>query len=689
MSVQRASLTRPDESPHSTAAVSEFRCLFTHDLRRKQKRWQDGRLKYHSFNKRIMVYDDRGNFLGDLHWREDYPFDEGEEIELERGSTIVQVSDCVGRTQQDLSELVDKRVKEREDRHEKLLARQAQTPQPEPNPKARPQLPTPGTNFQFKHVPLSRLVGAPTGHHGRAFLPTESPYEERQRLARVIQDENNRPTKRRRHQAESPPSKSGYAKSLFGATLTLSSQPAARLEHAVKTSQEQGAACSDGLGDNPRSSGISASLASVLDHVQSVPKEIMQTPTSLDSRPIPEKRHEAISASDVRNRSSPINEPATTRQGFVLVERDPRRENSRPSRDSCPELLQAKSTKDKGGCDDVSLIEVRKSGRQAPRYLVTDENRRETLTGTPPKRGAKGRKRPSLIDPELTELSAVSVTAKATQPPRRIGALAKPDTSDQDLTSPTALLVLSRHHTREDAQEEQPMTELRIMPRKKRGLLIKNSLVPPSNIDKPATSDGAAARIRPEKAPGPRLAKLKKNIRSREIIGGVVVEPPSDRNNVLGTGHFHRGINSEMRVVGVSEPPTPQLCGDSEAEANGNLAAASDELAVPQVRQVSRTANPATRGRKAARASDAAGQLPQSVPGAGSNQTDHRLQPEELNSSLGPGESVSSDADVSNGNSNNKANAKPKHDLPGFISANGGGPWSREAYDLFENGRPG
>src|ERR1700721_1054828 len=96
----------------NTAPVLEFRCLYTHDLRRKQKRWQDGRLKFHTFNKRVMVYDERFNFVGDTHWREDYKFDDGEELELERGGIMVEVADFVGRKDQDLSELLDKRLKE-------------------------------------------------------------------------------------------------------------------------------------------------------------------------------------------------------------------------------------------------------------------------------------------------------------------------------------------------------------------------------------------------------------------------------------------------------------------------------------------------------------------------------------------------------------------------------------------------
>ncbi|KAI1498391.1 hypothetical protein F5X99DRAFT_326003 [Biscogniauxia marginata] len=201
----------------STAPVLEFVCLFTHDLRRKQKRWQDGRLKYHTFNKRLMVYDERGNFVGDTHWCEDYDFGEGEELQLERGSSLVQVAECVGSRDQDLSELIDKRAQEKAKRQSAALARRPPTAE-----SATPQAVTP--HFQLQQRPLHNVIGTPTGHHGRALMPTESPYEERQRQIASPQDDSTRPVKRRKRDV-SPPSKSGYAQSLFGATLTLSGRP--------------------------------------------------------------------------------------------------------------------------------------------------------------------------------------------------------------------------------------------------------------------------------------------------------------------------------------------------------------------------------------------------------------------------------------------------------------------------------
>src|SRR5438045_9342214 len=109
MSSYRA-LVAPNSAP-----VLEYRCLYSSDIRRKQKRWQDGRIKFHTFNKRVMVYDDRGNFVGDTHWREDYAFAEGEELELERAGFLIQVSEYVGKRDQDLTELLEKRAKDREE----------------------------------------------------------------------------------------------------------------------------------------------------------------------------------------------------------------------------------------------------------------------------------------------------------------------------------------------------------------------------------------------------------------------------------------------------------------------------------------------------------------------------------------------------------------------------------------------
>ncbi|KAM5368323.1 hypothetical protein ACJZ2D_009591 [Fusarium nematophilum] len=203
----------------TSAAVLDFICLFTHDLKRKQKRWQDGVLKYHTFNKRVMVYDDRGHFIGDAHWQEDGDLEPGEEFELDRGAAIVQVSDCTGQREQDLTELLDKRAKDVERRRANATtrtagstARTAQTPRNE------------SSHFQLRHRPLTDIVGG-SSRIGRAVISPHSPYKARRMAASPDQQqespsENPRASKRRRRE-ESPPSKLGHARSLFGATLSL------------------------------------------------------------------------------------------------------------------------------------------------------------------------------------------------------------------------------------------------------------------------------------------------------------------------------------------------------------------------------------------------------------------------------------------------------------------------------------
>lgn len=183
-----ASAVRNLITPHirpqtqNTAPVLEYRCLHTSDIRRKQKRWQDGRLKFHTFNKRVMVYDDQGNFVGDAHWHEDYEFEEGLEMELERSGTLVQVSECLGEKNQDLTGLWEKRQKEREEKGSKETA----------------------TSFPL--LPPHSIAQTPA-----CVLPHSS-------------ESQSRSTKRRRLN-DSPPAKNGYAQNLTGATLTLSGRP--------------------------------------------------------------------------------------------------------------------------------------------------------------------------------------------------------------------------------------------------------------------------------------------------------------------------------------------------------------------------------------------------------------------------------------------------------------------------------
>ncbi|KAG9198739.1 hypothetical protein G6514_009689 [Epicoccum nigrum] len=175
-------------TPHSqlpasqTAPVAEFRCLYTPDIRKKQKKWQDGYLKFHSFNSRVMVYDQGRNFLGDTYYKDSDELHEGDELTLDKG-IMVEVAEAMGTTQTDLKPLFEKRPKE-----------------PPPPPSApprrfqpptqvvRPQV-TPAANSvranaqQPRHRSLNTLLGTPKGPIGKS-VPIVSPYEARREKER-------------------------------------------------------------------------------------------------------------------------------------------------------------------------------------------------------------------------------------------------------------------------------------------------------------------------------------------------------------------------------------------------------------------------------------------------------------------------------------------------------------------------
>ncbi|EAQ90037.1 hypothetical protein CHGG_06656 [Chaetomium globosum CBS 148.51] len=230
-----------------------------------------------------MVYDERGNFVGDLHWQREKDFDEGEEVQLERGGVIVQVMECVGRQEQDLSELLDKRAKEKEQRQARVRTRPAPATAAPNTPLAAPRA---QDHFQTRHRPLNHVLGTPTGHHGRALVPHESPFELRQKA----NDNSNgctepRPSKRRRRDV-TPPSKMGYAQSLFGATLSLSAVPVSSAPprrpansvsrpQSVTSSQEVGQDLRHVQEGRDRSDGADSRACSVME------KQLVPPPRSL------------------------------------------------------------------------------------------------------------------------------------------------------------------------------------------------------------------------------------------------------------------------------------------------------------------------------------------------------------------------------------------------------------------------
>lgn len=170
--------TTQNSQTRTTAPVVKFVCLYTHDLKRKHKRWKDGRLEFHTFNRRVMVYDEGGGFVGDLHRTKSHGVEDGDEFQLDRGNIIVQVAERVGQRDQDITEIIARKPKAPE------------KPVPTPTGLFTPRTKPPSSNM--RHLPLQSLLSTPGRQLGRAVVPSTSPFERRN------QTPDSHPSKRRR-----------------------------------------------------------------------------------------------------------------------------------------------------------------------------------------------------------------------------------------------------------------------------------------------------------------------------------------------------------------------------------------------------------------------------------------------------------------------------------------------------------
>lgn len=194
----------------STALVFSFGCLYTHDIRRKQKRWQDGKLSFHGFNNRVMVYDQHGNFIGDTHWRGTAPLQDGDEFELDRGGAIVQVAELLGEKEQDLTEIFAKRKSPIDNG---AVPREGQCWHSQSH----------SSRSQHQPIQDAQIIPSTSGQRlGRASISNISPFQERQTQPTELPPTSNyRALKKQRvHRIE--PFKSSFATGLFGASLDLS-----------------------------------------------------------------------------------------------------------------------------------------------------------------------------------------------------------------------------------------------------------------------------------------------------------------------------------------------------------------------------------------------------------------------------------------------------------------------------------
>ncbi|KAI0805469.1 hypothetical protein GGR55DRAFT_277779 [Xylaria sp. FL0064] len=783
--MQSSALTTHPQSPGTTATVREHACLFTHDLRRKQKRWQDGRLKYHTFNRRVMVYDERGNFVGDTHWREDYDLADGDDLELERGGILIQVGECVGTRDQDLSELIDKRTQERAQRQAAAAAR-------------RPPVATVATLHHVKQqsIPqkhLHDIIGTPSGHHGRAVLPKESPYEECQQRQSPPQSDDTRPAKRQRR-GISPLSRAGYAQNLFGATLTLSGRPSSQASAHNRSSRQ----IAFQLKDAQPSTRTFARLRNparpepALHTNQGTLDELGTSPTLQKRRPrlTADQHEESIGGSVIDSQS-------TNEKSCVSKETDEslKRPDLSIGQSGRSQVLGgSKKVRDKkrssagDGCahehkkKNPNLIDLTKDQADNSKQSVYDEPRTELRIKPRKKRGLlmisereslrdsssiseptnrrpsdhhyppspKAQTRTVSSDKSGEKGTSTNAQHNSINPSKRV----RENTSQRKKTSreddnqesgnsghESSCVANTRRFEGETLEEMPCLDQLNsdswagasLRSAGRRGsyctaemsaVEIKRSLrsARRASIEDTTSSSGADQNhghlpstrrkdnVVVDEMPAPRLAKLsRKSIKSKEVIGFIFEDDdePDVTVSLKQDGHAqkepslnrppdqdidehqHQSLDGKIcdGLVTTERPPDAELgCSRkplivTQGQKNWKSELPGESRVIIETEQASTTtktlkkqpkppiSNPATRGKKAAKPSDAAGQMP--------------ICPL-------PTESVESSFLRRNHSerivckNSDKLAASP---MPCFSRANGG-PWSREANDLFDFKRP-
>ncbi|RVD84740.1 uncharacterized protein DFL_006466 [Arthrobotrys flagrans] len=143
-----------------SAPIDEYIVLWTADKYKKLKKWHDGYLRYHTFNKRLMVYDHLMNKVCDKFLPEPEQMDVGDELIFD--SHLVTIEDIKGRQAQDLRPLFEKTVDRRRER-----GSTATPVRTAGNPGSSRQSPTPTL--------LRSIQSRPSTGHGRPVYPSPAP----------------------------------------------------------------------------------------------------------------------------------------------------------------------------------------------------------------------------------------------------------------------------------------------------------------------------------------------------------------------------------------------------------------------------------------------------------------------------------------------------------------------------------
>jgi Protein of unknown function (DUF2439) len=171
--MNKPSATMATASSPTSAPIHDFDCIYSYDIQRKrQKRWHDGFLRFHAFNRRVMVYDVPRNFIGDTHLKAD-DLQDGDEVQLDRG-VLVEVGQSRGSVQQDVTPLFERKRVQAEERR----APSRQPPQCNAGPSVTPmgRSSPMGGDGLLRPKSLNLVLGSRKGLQGRAVLAKQSPF---------------------------------------------------------------------------------------------------------------------------------------------------------------------------------------------------------------------------------------------------------------------------------------------------------------------------------------------------------------------------------------------------------------------------------------------------------------------------------------------------------------------------------
>ncbi|KAF8476001.1 hypothetical protein BDZ91DRAFT_202051 [Kalaharituber pfeilii] len=163
-----------------TSPIDEFRVFWTSQKKQKLKKWQDGLLRFHTYNKKMIVYDETRTLVCDMYLQRADRVYEGDELEFEHH--LVTVEEYLGMVVQDLSVIISPIIERRQQRQQlvhpqspvypragasrKLQVQDAPTARSLPRPPSAPLQPTSiGGIGGTEHVSLTEILKRSKGQH--------------------------------------------------------------------------------------------------------------------------------------------------------------------------------------------------------------------------------------------------------------------------------------------------------------------------------------------------------------------------------------------------------------------------------------------------------------------------------------------------------------------------------------------